>query len=145
MPGYSRPISNVLLHDPLALLGGQRVPLARLHERIDEQVLARAPGGPPGATRPEYSDALRHAPGSEYGIAHHFMSPLWAEHDMELVDGVEVVAWVSSIRSASPRVPTSENARSRWSVGEVLAGGQELALVLGALVRVAAGARPDRP
>ena len=38
-------------------------------------------------------------------------------------------ASATSIRSASPRVPTSVKACSRWSVGEVLAGREELALV----------------
>ena len=47
-------------------------------------------------------------------------------------------ASATSMRSASPRVPTSEKACSRWSVGEVLAGGEELALVARAALRVEA-------
>ena len=43
---------DVLLHDPPALVGGERVPLARLDEWIDEQVPARARVAPPDATRP---------------------------------------------------------------------------------------------
>ena len=45
------PDLDVLLHDPPALLGGQRVPGARLHERVDEQVLAAERAREPGASR----------------------------------------------------------------------------------------------
>jgi hypothetical protein len=38
--GVFAPDLDVALHDPPALLGGQRIPLARLDERVDEHVLA---------------------------------------------------------------------------------------------------------
>ena len=50
---------DVLLHDPPALVGGQRVPGARLHERVDEQVLAAERRAGPRRCSSEYSDPLR--------------------------------------------------------------------------------------
>ena len=47
-------------------------------------------------------------------------------------------ASASSISSASPRVPTSEKRLQQVAVGEVLAGGHQLALVLGAALGVQA-------
>ena len=46
---------------------------------------------------------------------HHFISPLWASTTWNSWMRSRFVAWESSIRSVSPRVPTVENARSRRS------------------------------
>ena len=48
---------DVLLHDPPALVGGLGVPLARLDERVDEQVAAVA-GRTSRRDSSEYSDGL---------------------------------------------------------------------------------------
>src|SRR5579864_577483 len=61
----------------------------------------------------EYSEGLVMAR-NEYGVAHHFINPLWASTTWNSWIRSRFWAWVRSIRSASPRVPTSEKARSRW-------------------------------
>src|ERR1019366_9080659 len=47
------------------------------------------------------------------GVVHHFISPLWARTTWNSWMRSRFSAWLRSIRSASPRVPTSEKARSR--------------------------------
>src|SRR3954454_9221103 len=51
----------------------------------------------------------------ERGIEHHCISPLWASTTWNSWIRSRFVAWESSIRSQSPRVPTVEKARSRRS------------------------------
>src|SRR5205807_185547 len=60
----------------------------------------------------EYSDGLVIAR-NEYGTVHHFISPLCASTTWNSWIRSRFWAWLSSITSASPRVPTSEKARSR--------------------------------
>ncbi len=80
-------------------------------------------------------------PRNEYGVSAHFITPDWASTTWNSWMRSRFSASATSIMSASPRVPTSVNACSRWSVAEVLAGGEELALVLGALGLVEAAPR----
>src|ERR1700737_1365709 len=61
----------------------------------------------------EYSEGLVIAR-NEYGTVHHFISPLCASTTWNSWIRSRFCAWLSNIRSASPRVPTSEKARSRW-------------------------------
>ena len=55
---------------------------------------------------------------NECGTVHHFMRSLCASTTWNSWMRSRFVAWVSSIRSASPRVPTSEKARSRRSAAK---------------------------
>ena len=66
----------------------------------------------------------------------HFIRPLCASTTWNSWMRSRFVACVSSIMSVSPRVPTVENAAQQPFGREVLAGGDELALVLGPLVGV---------
>ncbi len=94
--------------------GSQPVPLARLHERVDEQVLARARRGP----RARLVGVLRRLGHRQERVGRRRPSPsgpLWASTTWNSWMRSRFSAWLSSIRSASPRVPTSENARSRRS------------------------------
>src|SRR3954466_5952734 len=54
-------------------------------------------------------------PRNEYGCAHHFMSPLWASTTWNSWMRSRFSASATSIRSASPRVPTSEKLCTKWS------------------------------
>src|SRR5579859_1246064 len=60
----------------------------------------------------EYSEGFVIAK-NEYGIVHHFISPLCPSTTWNSWIRSRFSAWLSSIMSASPRVPTSEKARSR--------------------------------
>ena len=55
---------------------------------------------------------------NEYGVSHQPISPLWASTTWNSWIRSRLVACVNSRRSASPRVPTSENARSRRSAAK---------------------------
>ena len=52
---------------------------------------------------------------NEWGIEHHCISPLWESTTWNSWIRSRFVAWLSSIRSQSPRVPTVLNARSSRS------------------------------
>src|SRR3954449_778079 len=54
-------------------------------------------------------------PRNEYGCVHHFMSPLWPSTTWNSWMRSRFSASATSIRSASPRVPTSEKLWTRWS------------------------------
>ena len=54
----------------------------------------------------------------EYGVSHQPIRPLWASTTWNSWMRSRFVACVSSRRSASPRVPTSEKARSRRSAAK---------------------------
>src|SRR5438874_7214349 len=51
---------------------------------------------------------------NEYGAEHHFISPLCASTTWNSWIRSRFWAWLSSMRSASPRVPTREKTRSKW-------------------------------
>ena len=109
--------ADVLLHDPPALLRG-RSRTTRASSRTGRRTgTSSARGGPRGATRRSTPTAWS-SPGSEYGVSHQSISPLWASTTWNSWMRSRFVAWLSSIRSASPRVPTSENARSRRSAAK---------------------------
>ncbi len=55
----------------------------------------------------EYSLDLR-IPRNEYGSAHHFMSPAWASTTWNSWMRSRFSVSATSMRSQSPRVPTSE-------------------------------------
>ena len=108
---------DVLLHDPPALVGRQPR-TTRASSRTGRRTGTwRAPGGPRGATRRSTPTAWS-SPGRSTGVEHHFISPLWASTTWNSWMRSRFVACVSSIRSASPRVPTVENARSRRSAAK---------------------------
>ncbi len=73
------------------------------------------PRNPRGVVRSssEYSEDLR-IPRNEYGICAHFISPLWPSTTWSSWMRSRFSASAISSSSASPRVPTSENACSRW-------------------------------
>ena len=54
-------------------------------------------------------------PRNEYGCVHHFMRPLWPSTTWNSWMRSRFSVSATSIRSASPRVPTSEKLCSRWS------------------------------
>jgi hypothetical protein len=122
---------DVLLHDPPPLVGRQPVPLAALHERIDEQVTAL--------------EAARHGallvavlrrlaqPEERVGLRRPLHQPALRQHDVELVDAVEVLG-LHDQHQVGVTTRTDERERLQQVIGaEVLAGGGELALVPGAL------------
>src|SRR3954469_24472253 len=57
-------------------------------------------------------------PRNEYGWGAHFISPLWARTTWNSWMRSRFSASATSIRSASPRVPTSEKLCSRWSAAK---------------------------
>src|SRR3954471_4017222 len=57
-------------------------------------------------------------PRNEYGCVHHFISPLWARTTWNSWMRSRFSASATSMRSASPRVPTSEKLWSRWSAAK---------------------------
>ncbi len=83
----------------------------------------------------EYSDGLVMA-SSEYGTVHHFISPLWASTTWNSWIRSRFWAWLSSSRSASPRVPTSEKERSRWPSAKSSQAAMNSRLSAGALLGV---------
>src|SRR3954453_23847102 len=57
-------------------------------------------------------------PRNEYGCVHHFMSPLWPSTTWNSWMRSRFSASATSIRSASPPVPTSEKLCTRWSASK---------------------------
>ena len=128
--------ADVLLHDLVALLRRQPVPLARLHERIDEQVL-RVLGAHLEARLVGVLGGLGHG---EERVGHR--APLHQatlrEHHVELVDSLQVRRLRQQHQVAVPaRADGAEGAQQALG-GEVLAGGDELALVGRALLGIEA-------
>ena len=68
-------------------------------------------------------------PRNEYGLRAPLHQAALGQHDVELVDAVEVLG-LGEQHQVGVAAGADERERcSRWSVGEVLAGGEELALV----------------
>ena len=123
---------DVALHDVPALLRGQRVPLARLHERVDEHV--------PAAEAPRHQTfvlgvlrALAH-PQERVGDLRPPHQAALCEHDVELVDAVEVLRLRHEQQLRVAARTHEREALQQVPVGEVLARGRELALVRVALL-----------
>ena len=125
---------DVALHDPPALVGRQRVPLARLHERVDEHVLA-AKAARHRALVFGVLRALAHAQKRVRDLRPLHQAAL-REHDVELVDAVEVLGLGEQHQLGVAARADEREALQHVPVGEVLAGGHQLALVLCALLGV---------
>ena len=119
---------DVVVHDPLALLEGQAVPLALLVEGIDEEVLAVGDADLRAGLGVRVGRGLRHRqvgvgggrPAGEAALA---------EHDVEGVDVLEDRA-LAEQQQVGVAAGADRRIRSQRAVlGEVLAGGQELGLV----------------
>ena len=127
---------DVAAHDPHPLLAGQAVPLALLPHRVDDQVLALGPLARGQRLALVGVDRLlghRQVRVRDLRPAH---QPGLVEQHVELVDRVERVGdhpqhQVGVAARADQRVRAQE-----MVLGEVGAGGGELALVLGALGRI---------
>ena len=130
---------DVPLHDPPALVGRQRVPLARLHERVHEHV--PAPECPRDrALVLRVFGALPHAQ-ERVGDLRPLHQAALREHDVELVDAVEVLC-LGDQQELGVSARTHERERlEQMAVGEVLARGHELALVPLALLVIEAAPR----
>src|SRR6266576_4694423 len=122
---------DVVLHHPVALGGGQRVPRPSLDERIDEEVLAVEP-----------ARGLAPLLGVLAGLAHaqervRLRRPLGdarlPEDHVELVDAVEVLRLGDEHDVGVAARPDEAERLQQMVGGEVPAGGQELALVGGPL------------
>ena len=118
---------DVLLHDPVALLGGQRVPRARLDEGVDEEVF-RVRGPDLQARLLGVLRDLRHRE-VRVGDGRPLHEPALTQHDVELVDALEVLRLREQheVRVAA-RADRREGAQ-QVPVREVRARGRELALV----------------
>ena len=140
-PGYSRPDLDVALHDPPALIGGQRVPLAATSRTGRRTRTCRGSRGASCARLLSIRSSCA-SPGTSGGCA-----PTSSGRSGRARRGTRGCARGSPPRrpAAARRrraCPTSEKRLQQVPVGEVLAGGQELALVL--LARSAVQAPPGR-
>ena len=123
---------DVLLHDLPALVRGHRVPLARLDERVDEQVAAVGRAD----LQARLVGVLRRLGHRQVGVGlgAPLHQPALGEHDVELVDALEVRRLAEQHQVGVAAGADGRERAQQALGGEVLAGGQELALVLGALV-----------
>ena len=134
------PDADVVLHDPPALVGGQRVPGARLDERIDEQV-APAEGTGDQALVVGVLRALAHAQ-ERIGLRAPLRQPGLRQDDVELVDAIEVLG-LGDEHDLGVAAGAHEAEGLQQMIGrEVLAGGEELLLV--APARIGVQAAPGR-
>ena len=139
--GYSRPTAMCSCMIRQRSSAGSRVPLARLDERVDEQVL-----GVGGADlQARLVGVLRRLGHRQVGVRR--LAPLHQaalrEHDVELVDALEVRRLGEQHQVGVP-ARADERERAQQALGrEVLAGGEELALV-GARARSSSQPAPGR-
>ena len=83
-------------------------------------------------------------PRNECGISRPLHQPALREHDVELVDPLEVLGLGDQQQLGVAARADEREGLQQVAVGEVLAGRHELALVLLALLAGQAGARPGR-
>src|ERR1039458_1844540 len=126
------PDLDVPLHDSPALLCGQRIPGARLHERVHEYVL---PPEPPRRRALVFGvlGLLPH-PQKRVRDLRPLHQPALSQHNVQLVDAIEVLRLGDQQQLRVAARTYQREGLQQMAVGEVLAGGVELALVLRALL-----------
>src|SRR5919202_642412 len=127
---------DVALHDPVALVGRDRVPGARLDERIDEQV----PAAERARDQPLVLRVLRALADAQerVGLRGPLHEAALPEDDVQLVDAIEVLG-LGHEHQVGVAARADQGEALQQVVGpEVLAGGEELLLVDQALVGVQA-------